>query len=78
MLENGSYVPWASHFRRYVVGKKEQGIRVMDSIENGLLKLTEITDSTSLTDAQKTRPQTYADLTSEDKLRYEADIDAMN
>ncbi|GJY07693.1 hypothetical protein Tco_0374747 [Tanacetum coccineum] len=77
MLEKGSYVSWASRFKNMLLAKKEQGIKVIDSIENGSFKLTEITDSTSLTDASKTRKQTYADLTGEE-LRYEADINAMN
>ncbi|GKB78447.1 hypothetical protein Tco_0945342 [Tanacetum coccineum] len=38
----------------------------------------EITDPTSPTDAPRTKIQTVADLTGNDKLRYEADIDAMN
>ncbi|GKC57332.1 retrovirus-related pol polyprotein from transposon TNT 1-94 [Tanacetum coccineum] len=77
MLEKGSYVSWASRFKNMLLAKKEQGIRVIDSIENGSFKLTEITDLTSLTDASKTRNQTYADFTGEE-LRYEADINAMN
>nr|GFA61287.1 hypothetical protein [Tanacetum cinerariifolium] len=78
MLEKGSYVPWASRFKRYVDVKREHERRVMDSIENGLFKLKEITNLTSSTDASRAKPQTYADLMGDDKLIYEADIDAMN
>ncbi|GKE10815.1 hypothetical protein Tco_1414366 [Tanacetum coccineum] len=78
MLEKESYVPWVSHFRRYVDGKREHGRRVMDSIDNGPFRLKEITNPTSPTAAPRTKPQTYADLTGDDKLIYEADIDAMN
>nr|GFC11986.1 hypothetical protein [Tanacetum cinerariifolium] len=58
--------------------KREHERRVMDSIENGLFKLKEITNLTSSTDASRAKPQTYADLMGDDKLIYEADIDAMN
>nr|GEW74667.1 hypothetical protein [Tanacetum cinerariifolium] len=33
MLEKGSYVSWASHFIRYVDGKKYQGIRIRRLVE---------------------------------------------
>ncbi|GKA64227.1 hypothetical protein Tco_0763833, partial [Tanacetum coccineum] len=40
--------------------------------------MKEITDQTSPTDTPSTKIQTVADLTRNDKLRYKADIDAMN
>ncbi|GKA54788.1 reverse transcriptase domain, reverse transcriptase zinc-binding domain protein [Tanacetum coccineum] len=78
MLEKGSYVPWSSRFLKYVNGKKEHGIRVKDSIFKGPYKFREITDPSSPKDAPIRRMQEYKDLTGEDKLRYEADIDAKN
>nr|GEU29501.1 hypothetical protein [Tanacetum cinerariifolium] len=78
MLEKGSYVPWSRHFLRYVDGKKQHGIRVKDSFFKGPYKFREITDPESPTDSLRKRMQVYADLTGEDKLRYEADIDAIN
>ncbi|GJX65867.1 hypothetical protein Tco_0300210 [Tanacetum coccineum] len=78
MLEKGSYIPWSSRFMRYVDGKKEHGIRVKDSIFKGPYKFKEITNPTSPVDAPIRRMQEYKDLTGEDKLRYEADINAMN
>ncbi|GJV28198.1 hypothetical protein Tco_1384646 [Tanacetum coccineum] len=78
MLKKGNYVPWASRFMRYVDGKKEHGRMVKDSIDNGPYVMKQITDPTSPTDAPRTKIQTVADLTGNDKLRYEADIDTMN
>ncbi|GJY89736.1 hypothetical protein Tco_0504932 [Tanacetum coccineum] len=36
MIEKGSYVPWPSRFMRYIVGKKDYGKMLKDSIENDL------------------------------------------
>ncbi|GJW19958.1 hypothetical protein Tco_0027394 [Tanacetum coccineum] len=36
MIEKGSYVPWPSRFMRYIVGKKDYGKTLKDSIENDL------------------------------------------
>nr|GEV72222.1 hypothetical protein [Tanacetum cinerariifolium] len=63
---------------RYVDGKKEQGIRIRRSLEEGLFKLKEIPAPDSPADAPVLRPQTYSDLTGKDKLNYEADINALN
>ncbi|GJU02615.1 hypothetical protein Tco_1112953 [Tanacetum coccineum] len=78
MLGKGSYVTWSSRFLRYIDGKKEHGIKVINSIFKGPYKFREITNPTSPTEAPIKRMQEYADLTGEDKLRYEADVDAMN
>nr|GEU31915.1 hypothetical protein [Tanacetum cinerariifolium] len=78
MLEKGSYMSSASHFMRYVDGKKEHGRMVKDSIENGPYVMKYMIDPTSPTDAPTTTIQTVVDLMGNDKLRYEANIDAMN
>ncbi|GJX44006.1 hypothetical protein Tco_0260682 [Tanacetum coccineum] len=75
MLEKRSYVPWASQFMRYVDGKRESGMRIKRSILDGPFKLRMIPTSDSPADAPILRPQTYSDLTGDDKLNYEADID---
>ncbi|GKA49447.1 hypothetical protein Tco_0742520 [Tanacetum coccineum] len=64
MLEKGSYVPWASHFMRYIDGKKAYEKMLKDAITNGPYQMKEM------------KTDTY--LTGDDKLRFEADIDAMN
>nr|GEU32802.1 reverse transcriptase domain, reverse transcriptase zinc-binding domain protein [Tanacetum cinerariifolium] len=78
LLEKGSYVTWASRFIRNVDGKKEQGISIRRLIEEGLFKLGEIPEPDSPADAPVLRPHKYSNLTGEDKLDYEADIDVMN
>ncbi|GJU73326.1 hypothetical protein Tco_1264731 [Tanacetum coccineum] len=74
----GSYAPWVSRFMRYVDGKKDQGIRINRFILDGPFKLGMIPTSDSPTDAPILRPQTYSDLTGDDKFNYEDDIDAMS
>ncbi|GKB01496.1 hypothetical protein Tco_0829540 [Tanacetum coccineum] len=57
---------------------KKTWIRVKDSINNDPFKLREITDPESPVDAPRMRMYKYSDLTGEEMLRYEADIEAMN
>ncbi|GJS95563.1 hypothetical protein Tco_0802531 [Tanacetum coccineum] len=58
VLEKGSYVPWASRFLRFLDRKKEKGILLRESIDNGPYKMKEIPDPTSPTDAPRNKEQT--------------------
>ncbi|GJS71667.1 hypothetical protein Tco_0704508 [Tanacetum coccineum] len=69
MLEKGSYVPWASHFLRFLDGKKEKGILLRDSSDNGPYKMKEIPDPTSPTNSPREKEQIVADLTHTEKER---------
>ncbi|GJR12118.1 hypothetical protein Tco_0794770 [Tanacetum coccineum] len=62
MLVKGSYIPWASRFMQYIDGKKELGKMINDLINNGSYQMK----------------MTEADLTPDEKTRFEADIDVMN
>ncbi|GKA99089.1 integrase, catalytic region, zinc finger, CCHC-type containing protein [Tanacetum coccineum] len=78
ILENGSYVPWASRFMRYVDGKKKQGKMIRDLNDNGPYVMKQMPGPTSPTNSPRTKIQTEADLTKDEKKRFEVVIDAMN
>ncbi|GJT97454.1 hypothetical protein Tco_1092972 [Tanacetum coccineum] len=78
MLEKGSYVPWSNRFLRYIDGKKDCGIMLKESILKGPYQMHTIRDLGNTTIEPHERMQTEADLTSEEKKQFEADIDAMN
>ncbi|GJS33698.1 hypothetical protein Tco_0532080 [Tanacetum coccineum] len=45
MLERGSYIPWASHFRRYLNRKRETRNWLNKAIDDGPLEFREFTPS---------------------------------
>ncbi|GKB35350.1 hypothetical protein Tco_0880292 [Tanacetum coccineum] len=69
MLEKGMYDSWKTWILIYIQGK-ENGEMLIDSIKNGPVKLDGVTDIR--------RPQKVADLSQEEKLRYDSDIKAIN
>ncbi|GJT61605.1 retrovirus-related pol polyprotein from transposon TNT 1-94 [Tanacetum coccineum] len=74
MLERGSYVPWASSFRRYIDKKKEARNFIHRSIDEGPYEMKKIAG----TNNQDETTQKEEDLTGDDLKQYEADIEAMN
>ncbi|GJU36956.1 hypothetical protein Tco_1185310 [Tanacetum coccineum] len=74
MLERGSYIPWASRFRRYLTRKIENIKWLNKAIDEGLYEFKDSTPSSS----EPPRPQTEDDLTGDDLKHYEAEIEAMN
>ncbi|GJV81266.1 hypothetical protein Tco_1517136 [Tanacetum coccineum] len=74
MLERGSYIPWASHFRRYLNQKRENRKWLNKAIDKGPYEFKNYTPPES----QTPRMQTEDVLTSDDLKHYEAEIEAMN
>ncbi|GKF91867.1 hypothetical protein Tco_0275568, partial [Tanacetum coccineum] len=74
MLERGSYIPWASRFRRYLNRKRETRKFLNHSIDVGPYEFKMIQPDTN----QDPRLETEDDLTGDDLKQYEADIEAMN
>nr|GEV92703.1 integrase, catalytic region, zinc finger, CCHC-type, peptidase aspartic, catalytic [Tanacetum cinerariifolium]GFA86558.1 integrase, catalytic region, zinc finger, CCHC-type, peptidase aspartic, catalytic [Tanacetum cinerariifolium] len=75
MLEKGMYDSWKTQILRYIQGK-ENGEMLIDLIKNGPVKLLE---KITIKDVNKiVRKQTPADLSTQEKLRYDSDIKAVN
>ncbi|GKA85024.1 hypothetical protein Tco_0806678 [Tanacetum coccineum] len=74
MLERGSYIPWASHFRRYLNRKRENRKWLNKAINEGPYVFKDFTPPYS----QSPRLQTEDDLTGDDLKHYEAEIEATN
>ncbi|GJZ89014.1 hypothetical protein Tco_0660796 [Tanacetum coccineum] len=74
MLERCSYIPWASHFRRYLNRKREKRKWLNKAIDEGPFVFKDFTPF----DSQTPRPQTEDDLTRDDLKHYEVEIEAMN
>ncbi|GJV64752.1 hypothetical protein Tco_1475580 [Tanacetum coccineum] len=74
MLKRGSYIPWASRFRRYLNRKRENRKCLNKAIDEGPYVFKNFT----LSDSQTPRLQTKDDLTGDDLKHYEAEIEAMN
>ncbi|GKC36813.1 hypothetical protein Tco_1049197, partial [Tanacetum coccineum] len=74
MLERGSYIPWASHFRRYLNRKRENRKWLNKAIDEGPYVFKNYTPL----DSQTPRVQTEDVLTGDDLKHYEAEIEAMN
>ncbi|GJY72877.1 hypothetical protein Tco_0477308 [Tanacetum coccineum] len=62
MLERGSYIPWASHFRRYLNRKKENKKWLNKEIDEGPYEFKDFTPF----DSKPPRKQTEDDLTWDD------------
>ncbi|GJZ74393.1 integrase, catalytic region, zinc finger, CCHC-type containing protein [Tanacetum coccineum] len=74
MLKRGSYIQWASQFRRYLNRKRKTRKFLNHLIDVGLYELKMIQPDTN----QDPRRKTEDDLTSDTLRQYEADIEAMN
>ncbi|GJU64147.1 hypothetical protein Tco_1245982 [Tanacetum coccineum] len=74
MLERGSYIPWASRFRRYLNRKRENRKWLNKAIDEGLYEFKNYTPI----DCQTPRMQTEEVLTGDDLKHYEAEIEVMN
>ncbi|GKC30277.1 hypothetical protein Tco_1037571 [Tanacetum coccineum] len=74
MLERGSYIPWASRFRRYLNRKRENKKWLNKAIDEGPYEFKEFTPS----ETEEPRMQTKEDLRGDDLKHYEAEIEAMN
>ncbi|GJS46586.1 retrovirus-related pol polyprotein from transposon TNT 1-94 [Tanacetum coccineum] len=74
MLERGSYIPWASHFRRYLNRKRENRKWLNKAINEGPYEFKIFTPS----DTKALRMQKEEDLKGDDLKHYEAEIEAMN
>ncbi|GJQ90817.1 integrase, catalytic region, zinc finger, CCHC-type containing protein [Tanacetum coccineum] len=74
MLERGSYIPWASHFKRYLNRKRENRKWLNKAIDEGPYEFNEFTPS----EIEPSRMQKEEDLKGDDLKRYEAEIETMN
>ncbi|GJS04035.1 retrovirus-related pol polyprotein from transposon TNT 1-94 [Tanacetum coccineum] len=74
MLERGSYIPWASRFRRYLNRKRETRKFLNNSIDNGPYVFKTIKPNEN----EDPRPKTEDDLTGDALKQFKADIEAMN
>ncbi|GJW49294.1 hypothetical protein Tco_0090645 [Tanacetum coccineum] len=74
MLERGSYIPWASRFRRYLSRKKEKRKWLNLAIDAGPYKFHMFTPPNNELD----RMQTEDDLRGDELKYYKAKIEAMN
>ncbi|GJU38568.1 hypothetical protein Tco_1191525 [Tanacetum coccineum] len=74
MLERGSYIPWASRFRRYLNRKTGNRKWLNKEIDEGPYEFKEFTHS----ETEEPRMQKEEDLRGDDLKHYEAKIEAMN
>nr|GEV87658.1 hypothetical protein [Tanacetum cinerariifolium] len=74
MLDRGSYIPWASHFRRYLNRKREYRKWLNKAIDDGPYEFKEFTPS----DTEEPRMQKEENLQGDELKHYEAEIKAMN
>ncbi|GKC75764.1 retrovirus-related pol polyprotein from transposon TNT 1-94 [Tanacetum coccineum] len=74
MLERGSYIQWASRFRRYLNRKRENRKWLNKAIDEGPYVFKDFTPP----DSQSPRLQTEDDLIGYDLKHYEAEIELMN
>ncbi|GKC39259.1 retrovirus-related pol polyprotein from transposon TNT 1-94 [Tanacetum coccineum] len=74
MLERGSYIPWESHFRRYLNRKRENRKWFNKEINEGPYEFRIFTPS----ETEAPRMQKEEDLRGDDLKHYEAEIEAMN
>ncbi|GJU87046.1 hypothetical protein Tco_1294592 [Tanacetum coccineum] len=74
MLERGSYIPWASHFRRYLNLKRENRKWLNKAIDERLYEFRIFTPFKT----EAPRMQKEEDLRGDNLKHYEAEIEAMN
>ncbi|GJZ93619.1 hypothetical protein Tco_0665822 [Tanacetum coccineum] len=74
MFKRGSYIPWASRFRRYVNRKRENQKWLNKALDEGPYQFHMFIPD----DSPQSRMQTKDDLRGEELLHYKAKIEAMN
>ncbi|GJS74581.1 hypothetical protein Tco_0707422, partial [Tanacetum coccineum] len=74
MLERGSYIPWASRFRRYLNRKRDNRKWLLKALDEDPYVFRQFTP----TGATILRLQTIDDLEGDDLLYYDAEIEVMN
>ncbi|GJX36309.1 hypothetical protein Tco_0247866 [Tanacetum coccineum] len=74
MLERGSYIPWASRFRRYLNRKRDNRKWLLKALDEGPYVFRQFTP----TGATIPRLQTVDDLEGDDLLYYDAEMEVMN
>ncbi|GJW06171.1 hypothetical protein Tco_1568594 [Tanacetum coccineum] len=74
MLERGSYIPWASRFRRYLNRKRENRKWLNKAIDEGPYEFRIFNPS----ETEAPKMQKEEDLRGDDLKHYEAEIEAMN
>ncbi|GJX81071.1 hypothetical protein Tco_0329220 [Tanacetum coccineum] len=74
MLERGSYIPWASRFRRYLNRKRDNRKWLLKALDEGPYEFKNFLPEGSTIP----RLQTIEDLKGDDLLLYDAKIELMN
>ncbi|GJV79706.1 integrase, catalytic region, zinc finger, CCHC-type containing protein [Tanacetum coccineum] len=74
MLERGSYIPWASRFKRFLNRKRENRKWLVKALEDGPYVFRNITPTCSTIP----RLQEVEDLQGDDLLYYDAEMELMN
>ncbi|GJZ47846.1 retrovirus-related pol polyprotein from transposon TNT 1-94 [Tanacetum coccineum] len=74
MLERGSYIPWASRFKRFLNRKRENRKWLLKALEDGPYVFRNITPTGSTIP----RLQDVEDLQGDDLLYYDAEMELMN
>ncbi|GJS99671.1 hypothetical protein Tco_0820841, partial [Tanacetum coccineum] len=74
MLERGSYIPWASRFRRYINRKRENQKWLNKALDEGPYQFQMFIPS----DSTVPKLQTAEDLQGDALLHYDAEIEVMN
>ncbi|GJZ35971.1 hypothetical protein Tco_0581788 [Tanacetum coccineum] len=74
MLKRGSYIPWVSHFRRYLNRKRETRKWLNKAIDDSPYEFKVFTPS----ETKAPRLQKEEDLRGDDLKHYDAEIEAMN
>ncbi|GKA40438.1 hypothetical protein Tco_0733031 [Tanacetum coccineum] len=74
MLERGSYIPWASRFKRFLNRKKENRKWLLKALEDGPYVFRNITPTGSMLP----RLQEVEDLQGDDLLYYDAEMELTN
>ncbi|GJZ28696.1 retrovirus-related pol polyprotein from transposon TNT 1-94 [Tanacetum coccineum] len=82
MLDGTDYESWSQRIRLYCRGK-ENGLQILQSIDQGPFELGTIRDTLGTTSEGGVllgpeRPRTYDDLNDDEKKRYDADVRATN
>ncbi|GJX01319.1 retrovirus-related pol polyprotein from transposon TNT 1-94 [Tanacetum coccineum] len=82
MLDRTDYESWSQRIRLYCRGK-ENGLKILQSIDQGPFKLRTTRDALGTTPEGGVllgpeRPRTYEDLSDTEKKRYDADVRATN
>ncbi|GJW16411.1 integrase, catalytic region, zinc finger, CCHC-type containing protein [Tanacetum coccineum] len=74
MLERGSYIPWASRFRRYLNRKRDNRKWLLKALDEGPYEFKEFVPEGSTIP----RLQTVEDLEGDDLLLHDAEMEVMN